>query len=346
MNTSSPAMFIGVQGHGIISFGSGQPDLPPPQEVYRVLPKFHAFKYGLIPGEVNLRKAVAKHHGCKYDHVVITNGASEALDLCYSAILRPKDKILLTKPYYYSYKPLVERRHAQPVFTELVKGKIDMDDVDKKIRGCKAFLINSPANPTGSVQTKKTIKQIEKLTKDLGIYLLSDEVYDHLIYDGEHYSPQGNHVININSFSKTFSMCGIRVGYCYTTNQILKDIIEIKTHSSMNTSTVAQDMALAALKVPKSYVEKELKIWRSRRNLIYGLLQDLSLDAWKPEGAFYVYPEVKNPDKVMIDLFKKHKVITYTGNWFGSNNRIRLSYALDEEKIVEGMKRIKTYLSS
>ena len=346
MELKSPAMFIGVHGNGIISFGSGQPDLPPPEEVCKVVPQQRAFKYGLIQGNDNLRDELSKQEqfkGTDKDNFVITNGASEAIDLVFRSL--GSGKVLLHSPYYYSYPPVVKAAGLEPVFTETIKGKIDIDDFDKKVRDCKAVLINSPSNPTGRIQDINTLKEIEKITKDLGIMLVSDEVYKDLIYERENYMLSGPQVVTVNSFSKTFAMCGLRVGYLYSNDKsIVNNVIELKTHTSMNTNVLAQGMAYQALKAPKSYVEKQHKVWLERRDLIYEGLCDLGLDLWKPEGAFYVFPKVKNPRKTVMDLFRKHKVITYLGEWFGDNGRIRLSYALDKAEIEEGLKRIEEYL--
>ena len=348
MELKSPAMFIGVHGNGVISFGSGQPDLPPPEEVGSIIPQSKAFKYGLIQGNDNLRGELSKQEqfrGTDKDNFVITNGASEAIDLVLRTLAH--GKVLLHKPYYYSYPPVVKAAGLEPVFTETVNGKIDIDDFDKKVRDCKSVLINSPSNPTGRIQDVKTLKEIEKLTTDLGIVLISDEVYKDLIYERENYMLSGPHVVTVNSFSKTFAMCGLRVGYLYSNDKsIVNNVIELKTHTSMNTNILAQDMAYQALKAPKSYVEKQHKIWLERRDFIYEGLLKLGLELWKPEGAFYVFPKVKNPKKTVIDLFKKHKVITYLGEWFGDKERIRLSYALDKAEIEEGLKRIGEYLKS
>ena len=347
MELKSPAMFIGVHGDGVISFGSGQPDLPPPKEVCSVIPQQRAFKYGLIQGNENLRNELSKQEqfkGTDKDNFVVTNGASEAIDL----VLRSfgSGKVLLHAPYYYSYPHVVKAAGMKPVYTQTIKGKIDIDDFDKKVRDCKAVMINSPSNPTGRIQDVNTLKEIEKLTSDLGIVLISDEVYKDLIYERQNYMLSGPHVVTVNSFSKTFAMCGLRVGYLYSNDQsIVNNVIELKTHTSMNTNILAQDMAYEALKAPKSYVEKQHKIWQERRDLIYEGLCELGLELWKPEGAFYVFPKVKNPKKMVWDLYKKHKVITYLGEWFGDPERIRLSYALDKKDIEEGLKRIGKYLN-
>ncbi|MBF0253159.1 MAG: pyridoxal phosphate-dependent aminotransferase [Candidatus Omnitrophica bacterium] len=341
LELTSPAIFIGKQGNGVISFGSGQPDLPPPKEAIEGINIRKDLRYGLIQGCVQLREALAKEYpNSTADNFVITNGASEALDLIFRAW--GKGKVLLARPYYYSYPPLIELAGMEPVYTDLVDGRIDIDDFKKKIKGCKAVLINSPSNPTGCVESIETLKEIEKITAELGVYVVSDEVYKDLIYERENYHIKGNHVITVNSFSKTYAMCGVRVGYLWSSDQkIADDVIGLKTHTSMNTNLVGQDMALCAMDAPKEYVIEQKKIWQSRRDLIYKGFCDLGFDLWKPEGAFYILPKCKNAPEFLKTLYYDYKVITYLGEWFGAPDHIRLSYALDVKDIEEGLSRIK-----
>jgi aspartate aminotransferase len=343
----SPSFFIGKGDNSLISFGSGQPDLPPPPEVYKILPTYRDFKYGLIKGQENLREALAAQYpGSKADDFVITNGASEGLDLVLRALYKPGAKILLPKPYYYSYPHNVRLAGMKPVFYELVSGKIDFETFKKDIQDCRAVLINSPGNPTGTVQEIEILKKIEKISHKIGVYIISDEVYKDLIYERENYLIEGKNVVTLNSFSKTYAMCGIRVGYIYARQKWLVDrTVEIKTHSSMNTNILGQEMAYEATKVPRRYIAAQTKIWQERRDLIFGGLQELGLQLWKPEGAFYVFPRLKNPSKVVSDLYYKYKMITYDGTWFGDSERVRFSYALDVEKIKEGLKRLKKYIA-
>jgi len=127
------------------------------------------------------------------------------------------------------------------------------------------------------------------------IFVISDEVYKDLIYERENYLIQGNHVITINSFSKTYTMCGLRIGYLNSTDLNLTNAcIEMKTHTSMNTNILGQAMAMEAMKVPQSYNEDQVAIWKKRRDLIYQGLVDLDLELWKPEGTFYVFPAIDN----------------------------------------------------
>ena len=347
----SPSSFIGVQGDDIISFGSGQPDLPPPPEAFEILPHYRDFKYGLIQGMPELREALAGHYpNSTPGSVVITNGASEALDLALRVIALKdgpgKKKVLMARPYYYSYPETSRYAGLQPVFTDTIEGRIDLDDFRAKVKDCRAVIINSPSNPTGRVEAVDTLKEIERITSELGIYVLSDEVYKDLIYVRENYLINGPRVVTINSFSKTYAMCGFRVGYLWSLDdELISDVIGMKTHTSMNTNILGQEMALAATKAPDTFIEKQLEVWRARRDLIYRGLVDLGLDVWKPEGAFYVMPRVERPRDFVWDLFQDRNVVTYLGEWFGSSSRVRLSYALDIEKIEEGLDRIGAYLT-
>ena len=206
-------------------------------------------------------------------------------------------------------------------------------------------LINSPSNPTGRIESLETLKQIESITSDLGIHIISDEVYKDLIYERENYIIQGRNVITVNSFSKTYAMCGLRVGFLWSPDaDLVRKIIGIKTHTSMNTNLVGQDMALKAMGAPRSYIDEQLKIWRERRDLMYNGLLSIGLDLWKPEGAFYVFPKVEKADETVTRLYLDYNTITYPGRWFGAPDRIRLSYALDKKMIMEGLEKIAACL--
>lgn len=342
LKLKSPADFIGKQGKGVISFGSGQPDLPPPKEAFEGIDLTRDLRYGLIQGETKLREALAREYpGSTAENFVITNGASEALDLIFRS-WKKGDKVLLPRPYYYSYPSLVEFAGLKPVYTDLIDGRIDIDDFRKKIKGCRAVLINSPSNPTGRVEAIETLKEIEKITQKLGVYVVSDEVYKDLIYERENYHIHGDHVITVNSFSKTYCMCGVRVGYLWSADKkVVEDVCEMKTHTSMNTNLVGQDMAMSAMKAPKDFIAKQQKIWLERRDFIYKGLTEIGFDLWKPEGAFYVLPKCKNARQFVTLLYQEFKVITYLGEWFGAPDRIRLSYALDIKQIEEGLSRIQ-----
>jgi len=345
---TSPSFFIGKTSKDLISFGSGQPDLPPPKLCFDFLKDYHEFKYGEIQGKEELREAIAKNYpNATKENIIITNGASEGIDLSLRALYKKETKILIPRPYYYSYPHNVKYANMTCVYYDLIKGKIDIDNFKEKIKGCRAVIINSPGNPTGTIQEIETLREIERITKKLGVYIISDEVYKDMIYDRENYLIEGKNVLTINSFSKTYSLCGARIGYIYARNKKwIEDIVAIKTHTSMNTSIVSQEMALMATKTSQTHIDNQTKIWQKRRDLIYNGIKKLNLPVWKPEGAFYLFVTIKNPQKVMEDLYNKYNVVVYNGEWFGKNDRIRFSYALDEDKIIEGLKRFEIYLKN
>ena len=344
---NSPAFFIGQGGGDLISFGSGQPDLPPPEEAFAKLNNYREFKYGPIQGMAALREALVPYYkNSAPEQFIITNGASEAIDLVLRALYVPGGRVLLPRPYYYSYPPNVLLAHLTPDYYDLTDGKIVLAELKKKMPGARAILINSPANPTGTIQSPAVLKEIEDLAKEMGIYIIADNVYRELVYTGTFYQLGGPRTITIDSFSKTYGMCGYRVGYAHSYDQELIDrLVEMKTHTSMNTNILAQEMALGALKSPRDYIDKHLQIWRARRDMIYNGLKDLGLDLWPPEGAFYVFPKIIDSNKAVNELYFKYKIIAYDGAWFGAPDRVRFSYALDVEKIAEGLKRLGEYLT-
>ena len=353
---NGPSFFIG-RGNGtdenLISFGSGQPDLPPPPEAYDVIKDYRGFRYGLIQGSPSLREALAKEYpDATPDQFVVTNGASEAIDLVLRAIRFDDGVVLLPRPYYYSYPHNVEFAGMTPEYYDLDEnGKIDIDSFRELVSklGDKlcAVLINSPSNPTGTVQEIDTLQEIEKLCSERSVYIVSDEVYKDLIYERGNYLMQGPHVVTVNSFSKTYAMCGLRVGYLYTSDKsILKKTIEIKTHTSMNTSIVGQAMALGAINMKHVYIDEHLPIWHKRRDTIVKGMEALGLSLMEPEGAFYVFPKLKHATRAMHDLYYKYDMITYDGAWFGAPDHLRFSYALEAPRIEEGLSRLKQFLET
>lgn len=353
---SGPSFFIG-RGNGtdenLISFGSGQPDLPPPPEAYEVIKDYRGFRYGLVQGSPSLREALAEEYpDATPEQFVITNGASEAIDLALRAIRFDDGVVLLPRPYYYSYPYNVAFAGMNPEYYDLDEnGKIDIEAFTELANslGDKlcAVLINSPSNPTGTVQEIDTLKKIEKLCSEKGIYIVSDEVYKDLIYNRDNYPVQGPHVVTVNSFSKTYAMCGLRVGYLHTSDEaLLKKVIEVKTHTSMNTSIVGQAMALGAIQMKSIYIDQCLPIWHERRDTLVEGMEVLGLSLMKPEGAFYVFPKLKHATRAMHDLYYKYDMITYDGAWFGAPDHLRFSYALEAERIEEGLARLKQFLKT
>ncbi len=347
---TGPAFFIGSGGDGgdLISFGSGQPDLAPPPGAYAALRAFEGHRYGLVKGEKLLREKLAeKNPGTDTEKYVICNGGSEAIDLALRAISVPGGRVLLPKPYYYSYPHNVRLAGMVPDYYELVDGKIDIENFKKIVHGARAVMVNSPSNPTGTVQDVAVLRELERVCDELGIYVISDEVYKDLMYDRENYRLHGRRVITIDSFSKTYAMCGMRVGTLYCDDAALVEaVVEMKTHTAMNTSLPAQAMALAALNTPDSYIVGNVALWKERRDLMYAGMRDLGLTLSRPEGAFYVLPKFRDSGSVVATLYHTYKMITYDGAWFGAPDHVRFSYALTPEKIAEGLTRLKKFMEN
>jgi aspartate aminotransferase len=344
----SPSFFIGNQDENIISFGSGQPDLAPPKDCFENLKKYKNFKYDLVQGNSQLRNYIAKMYTeFSPENLVITNGASEAIDLTLRTLrLKSSGKILIPEIYYYSYPYNIRFAGFEVETYKLNDGLIDEDDLQEKMKNnCVAVLINSPSNPTGQVQIISTLKKLEKWAETYNCYIISDEVYKEIIYSRDNYFVQGQKVITINSFSKSFSMCGMRIGYLFSREKdFINQVVEIKTHTSMNTDIVAQSMALSCSINGHNYQQTALKIWKKRRDLMTKELEKLGLKFIKPTGAFYFLIEMNNSSQAITDLFYDYQVIVYDGAWFGVENTIRISYALDEDKIMEGIKRLEKFL--
>jgi aspartate aminotransferase len=346
---TSPAFFIGKgDGTNLISFGSGQPDIAPPQVTLDAQRSFTGFRYGLVQGDLDLRiKLATQYPHADAEQFVVTNGASEAIDLVLRALAEPRALVALPRPYYYSYPHNVRLAGMEPVYYDLVDGKIDMEEFTRVARECRAVIINSPSNPTGTVQEVATLTEIEKFCEKHSIWVISDEVYKDLMYVRENYLIQGARVVTVNSFSKTFAMCNHRVGYLWARDRALVEkVVEMKSHTAMNTSGIGQAMALAALDTYTERVAETLPVWRARRDIMYRGMKEMGLEVWEPEGAFYILPKIKDPTRAMHDLFYIYNIITYDGTWFGAPDRLRFSFALDIEKIEEGLRRLKMFLNT
>jgi len=362
------AMFIGVGGDGMISFGSGQPDLPPPREVYQILPDYTGFKYGLVQGQENLREALARQYPrSTAESFVITNGASEALDLALRSIawIRQKKgdhrpKCLLCRPYYYSYLPLVRYAGFEPVFTDLVDGRIVPEDFQAKVRDCRVVLINSPSNPTGMVFDRKELEKIAALCVEHDMVIVSDDIYRKLVFDGSEFfsvatiSPEvAKRTFIIDGPSKTYAMTGWRIGYCIGDAEVIKAMSRLQSQSTSNPTSFAQKGAVASLTGDQAMVEERRKIFQRRRDLIVSKLREVpGFSIIPPEGSFYAFPSIEGwvekfggSSALTSYLLENALVAVVPGEEFGAPDHLRLSFATSEENITAGIDRIKEALA-
>ncbi len=362
-------------GIDVISFGAGEPDFNTPENIQNE--GIRAIKEGLTrytpaSGILELKKAVcdklAKDNSLIYEpkNIVISNGAKHSIYNALMAIINPGDEVIIGKPYWVSYPELVRLVDGVPVFIETKEEnnfKFNVSDLNNVLTDkTKALILNSPSNPTGSTYSREELEAIAKWAVDNNIFVISDEIYEKLIYDGkEHISIASinddikNLTIVINGMSKAYAMTGWRIGYSACHEDIAKVMSNIQSHATSNPSSIAQYASVEGLLGDQSYVEEMKKHFEERRNYMYETINSIEgLSCRKPEGAFYIMVNFsqlleKNIRNYNINssmdfanfLLEEGKVAVVPGVAFGDDNYIRLSYATSLENIKEGLKRIK-----
>jgi aminotransferase len=353
----------------VISLGVGEPDFVTPWHIREkaIFSLEQGYtSYTSNKGMPELRRAIAQflHHryGLNYDpeeEALITVGVSEGLDLCMRAILDPGDKVLVPDPAYVSYGPVVELAGGNVVTlkTDVTNGfKLTPQQIDKSCsKGVKALMINYPCNPTGASYTRKELQAIAKVVKKHNLLVISDEVYDELTYDFDH-TPLAslpgmkNHVIYLNGFSKAYAMTGFRIAWACGPRHIIAGMTKIHQYTMLCASINAQMAATEALKNGAKGVASMKKEYKRRRRYIVGALNDIGLECHMPEGAFYVFPSIRNVGESSVDfaqnLLKKQKVALVPGVAFGKSceGYVRISYASSYDNLKEAVARISKYL--
>jgi len=339
-----------------INLGIGEPDFDIPENVKIAINKAldDGFThYTSNKGIVELREEISKK--LKNDNkliidpesVMVTVGASEALYICAQGLFEKRDEVLIPDPGFLSYKACVDLSEATPVSVEakISDGyKIKYEDVEEKISSkTKAFIMNSPSNPTGAVMDKEDIKAIADLATDNDFIIISDEIYEKIIYDKKHYSPGefSENVIVINGFSKTYAMTGLRIAYLAGQNEIVEELLKIHQYNTACASSISQVAAYEALRGPQGYVNSMVAEFKNRRNLISNGLEELGLKCTRLDGAFYAFPQVENAAEYVKKAIEVG-VITVPGSGFGqtSTSNVRMSYANSYENIEEALNRL------
>jgi aspartate aminotransferase len=328
-------------GPGAINLGLGQPDFDTPEHIKRaaIMAVEKGFT-GYTPncGYPELREALADKFraengiDCSPEEIMVTSGASEALFLAIAALVDRGDEVLIGDPSFLSYSAL----------TKLVGGRpVDVPLNDKLI------IVNSPSNPTGAVQTEDEMKAIAEIAEDKDIGIVSDEVYEHFIYEGKNASPgkYSDNVITINAVSKTYAMTGWRVGYMVAKGCALEELLKIHQYAQACACSVSQRAALAAVTGPQECVYQMRDEFRRRRDLLVDGFREMGIDLVVPKGAFYLFPRVGDGDSVAARLGKAG-VIVVPGSAFGQNGRehIRISYAASRANLEEALKRMRGIL--
>ncbi|NPA62462.1 MAG: pyridoxal phosphate-dependent aminotransferase [Methanococci archaeon] len=351
-----------------INLGIGEPDFKTPKHIIEGAKKAleeGKTHYSPNNGIPELREEIANKIKKDYnleidkDNVIITCGASEGLMLSIMTLIDRGDEVIIPDPSFVSYHSLSAFAEGKIKTTPLNENfDLDLEHIKNLItKKTKLIVLNTPSNPTGKVYDKETIKGLAEIAEDYNLIILSDEVYDKIIYEKKHYTPMQftDRCIMINGFSKTYAMTGWRLGYLAVSENLNKELnlidhmIKIHQYSFACATTFAQYGALSALKGDQNCVKEMVNEFKRRRDLIYKGLKDI-FKVNKPEGAFYIFPNVSefgNGTEIAKKLIE-NKVLCVPGIAFGENgkNYIRFSYATKYEDIEKALNIIKTTLSS
>lgn len=336
-----------------INLGIGEPDFEIPLNIKIAMKKAIDENYSHYTpnkGYLDLREEIVKKLNrenniktCE-ENIITTAGASEGLYICAQSLFNKGDDVLIPNPGFLSYEACVKLSEANPVSIDS-KAKNDFkirteDVLDKITKNTKAIILNSPSNPTGAVIEKKDLKGIADLSKDHDFMIISDEVYEKIIYEKKHYSigEFSDNTITINGFSKTYAMTGIRIAYLTSCEEIIEELLKVHQYCVACANSIAQKGAYEALTGDQSSVKKMVQEFKRRRDLIVDSLNDMNYECIKSEGAFYVFPKIENSEE-FVKKAAKSGVLTVPGISFGSlgKDHVRMSYANSYENIEKAM---------
>ena len=367
-----------AQGVNVMSFAAGEPDFNTPKNIIEAAIKAMDdgyTKYTKTSGIVELRKDICKklHHENNLNYsdeqIVVSTGAKKCLDNTFLAILNKGDEVILQNPCWVSYTELIKLADGVPVIVNCDENdgyKLSAKNIEKAVTSkTKAILLNSPHNPTGIVYNKNELEEIAQIAKKYNLIIISDEIYEKLIYDGEEHVSIASlsedayeRTIVINGLSKTYAMTGWRVGYTASSAKLAKIMSSVQSHMTSNVCSISQYAALEALTGPQDSINMMKNAFEERRNFMMKKLEEIDEVSFiKPQGAFYIMVNItyfigKSINGVKINnsiefakmLLEEEKVAVIPGAAFGLENFIRLSYATSMEVIEEGLDRIKSFL--
>lgn len=359
------------EGIDVCSFTAGEPDFDTPDHIKaaaKLALDQGKTRYGPAAGEQALREAVAhklqKDNQLNYSakHIIVTNGGKHSLFNLMLALIETGDEVIIPAPYWLSYPEMVKLAEGTPVIvhtTEASDYKITPAQLRQAITPrTKLFVLNSPSNPTGSVYTPDEIRALAEVVVEQNILVVSDEIYERLLYDGTEHLSIGavneetfKRTIISNGFAKSYSMTGWRVGYLAGSEELIKATITIQGHSTSNVCTFAQYGAIAALESSQECVETMLKAFTERRKVIVeGIRAIPKLSCPNPMGAFYVFVDISQTGLTSLQfsdaILEQQEVAVIPGIAFGADQCIRLSYATNMETIKKGLDRLEKFMKN
>ncbi|HIE33603.1 MAG TPA: pyridoxal phosphate-dependent aminotransferase [Candidatus Altiarchaeales archaeon] len=356
----------------VVSLGVGEPDFPTPEPLkyagIRAIENdytSYTSNYGILELRREIANKLKKENRINADpqsEILITVGVSEALDIAIRSILDPNDEVLVPEPCYVSYKANVWFAYGFPVevpSTEENEFRPLAEDIEKRIsKRTKAIIISTPCNPTGAILRRKNLEEIADIAIEHDLIVLSDELYEELIYDDEkHYSigsfnGMGNRTITLNGFSKAYAFTGWRLGYVTANSDIIENMMKIHQYTILCAPSIAQYAALEAFK-HRRYVRDMVEQYDHRRRLLVKGLNSIDgISCIMPKGAFYTFPNIKETglksEEFAEKLLKEGKVAVVPGNTFGDcgEGYVRCSYSVSREDISEALGRIEKFMEN
>jgi len=364
-----------AEGIDVVGFGTGEPDFDTPENIKKaaIAALDRGFtKYTPASGTLDLKKAVCRKfkrdNGLDYEpsQIVVSNGAKHSLMNVFTAICDPGDEVIVPSPYWVSYTEMVRLADGVPVIVQTSEDsgfKLSPEDFEKAITPrTRAVIINSPSNPNGMVYSKDDLKALADIALKHGLYIISDEVYEHLVYDGHthtsiaSFGPEYKEAtIVVNAVSKTYAMTGWRIGYTACSEPLAKAMANIQSHGTSNPNSIAQAAAVEALDGDLSAVMEMKKAFIERRNYMYERINAIDGVSCKmPEGAFYIMmnisklkgrtiygKKIETSDDFAAILLEKALVAVVPCSGFGNDDFVRWSYATSMESIIKGMDRLE-----
>jgi aminotransferase len=348
----------------IISLGVGEPDFATPWHIREEA--FHHLERGRTSytsnwGLLELRKEIARYlekYGLAYDcesEILVTVGVSEAVDLVLRAILNPGDQIIVCEPCYVSYQPLARLVGAELIHLDTSKTDFvpTAEAVEKAITPkTKALMLCSPSNPTGRMIPREELLRIADVAKKHEIWVLSDEIYCELVYDDNRHTSIASfpgmkeYTVVLNGFSKAFAMTGWRIGYVCAPEPLMEQIFKLHQYAAICAPIISQYAALEGLKNGDEEVEKMRLSYQQRRNLAHNALKGMGVGAARPDGAFYIFPDVRctglSSEEFAERLIREYAVAVVPGSVFGAGGEgfVRCCYATDIARLKTALERI------